>query len=201
MDLYKIFLPVLLLLAACQQQPEPLVTEIENATSMTADETLEFLNSAEYEQLNLPFSEAVRVGNVLYMSGQIGIVPGVIELVSGGAAAETRQTLENIKATVERYGSSMDRVFKCTVFMADNTSVRNPFGNRSFFGVVNRIGMTGNAIRLVKFKPLGNFIAPMHALAIGIVDWFVAEILTGCRVFNRMAFGITTDTCLYFSMG
>lgn len=64
-----------------------------------------------------PFSEAVRVGNLLFLSGQIGTTAD--GLVPGGIGPETRQTLENIKATVEKYGSSMDEVVKCTVFLAD----------------------------------------------------------------------------------
>jgi len=68
---------------------------------------------------NLPFSEAVRVGNMLYLSGSIGLVPGTMKLAPGGIAAETRQTLENIKATLERHGSSLSQGVKCTVFLAD----------------------------------------------------------------------------------
>ena len=68
---------------------------------------------------NLPFSEAVRVGHLLFLSGQIGTVPGTSGLVEGGIVAETRQTMENIKATLEKLGSSMSEVVKCTVFLAD----------------------------------------------------------------------------------
>ncbi len=68
---------------------------------------------------DLPFSSAVRVGDMLYLSGQIGLKPGTLQLVEGGAGAETRQTLENIKAVLEYAGSSMDRVVKCTVFLLD----------------------------------------------------------------------------------
>jgi reactive intermediate/imine deaminase len=71
------------------------------------------------EALGLPFSEAVRVGNTLYLSGQIGILPGTTELVPGGIVEETRQTLENIRAVLERHGSSLDQVVKCTIFLAD----------------------------------------------------------------------------------
>jgi reactive intermediate/imine deaminase len=69
--------------------------------------------------LGLPFSSAVRVGNLLFLSGQIGTKPGTRGPVEGGTAAEVRQALENIKATLENAGSSMDRVVKCTVFLAD----------------------------------------------------------------------------------
>ena len=65
-----------------------------------------------------PFSTAVRVDHVLYLSGQIGIDPSG-SLAPGGIAAETRQALENIKATLERYGSSLDHVVKATVMLAD----------------------------------------------------------------------------------
>lgn len=67
----------------------------------------------------LPFSEAVRVGHMLYLSGQIGIDPATSKLAEGGIAAETRQTLENIKSSLEKHGSSMAEVVKCTVYLAD----------------------------------------------------------------------------------
>ena len=67
----------------------------------------------------LPFSPAIRVGSIIYLSGQLGNKMGTRELVPGGIGAETRQTLENIKTVVEAAGSSMDKVFKCTVFLAD----------------------------------------------------------------------------------
>ena len=67
---------------------------------------------------DLPFSEAVSVGNMLYLSGQIGI-DSLMELVSGGIAAETRQVMENIKTTLERNGSSLDHVIKVTVMLSD----------------------------------------------------------------------------------
>jgi reactive intermediate/imine deaminase len=67
---------------------------------------------------NRPFSAAVRVGSMLYLSGQIG-VDETGHLVPGGIAAETRQTLENIRRVLEANGSSMDRVVKCTAMLAD----------------------------------------------------------------------------------
>ena len=80
---------------------------------------LQILSTPEQDALNLPFAEGVRIGDVIVLSGQIGAKPGELKLVPGGIQAETRQTLENIRASLERYGSSMDRVFKCTVFMKD----------------------------------------------------------------------------------
>ncbi len=67
----------------------------------------------------LPFSPAVRVGNVLYLSGAIGNLLGTRQLVDTGIVKQTQQTLENIKAMLAAAGSSMDRVFKCTVFLTN----------------------------------------------------------------------------------
>jgi reactive intermediate/imine deaminase len=68
---------------------------------------------------NLPFSDAVQAGGLLFLSGNIGVIPGTLELAPGGIRGETRQTMENIKATLEKYGSSLGEVVKCTVFLAD----------------------------------------------------------------------------------
>jgi len=68
--------------------------------------------------MKLPFSEAVRVGSMLYLSGQMG-VDGTAKLVPGGIEAETRQIFTNVRAVLERHGSSLDRVVKCLVMLAD----------------------------------------------------------------------------------
>lgn len=65
-----------------------------------------------------PFSPAVRVGDMLYLSGQIG-TDSTGQLVAGGIQPETRQALENIRRVLAQNGSSMDRVVKCTAFLAD----------------------------------------------------------------------------------
>jgi len=80
---------------------------------------VEWLKAPGTEDMNLPFSSAVRVDNLLFLSGALGIVPGTRELAEGGIQAETRQTLDNISRTLENFGSSMDKVVKCTVFLAD----------------------------------------------------------------------------------
>ncbi len=69
--------------------------------------------------VGLPFSAAVRVGNMLYLSGQIGTVPGTRQLADTGITGQVRQALENIKATLGYAGSSLERVVKCTVFLLD----------------------------------------------------------------------------------
>ena len=73
----------------------------------------------ERASLNLPYSDAVRAGGLLFLSGTIGAAPGTRQVVPGGVEAETRQALENIKANLAAHGSSLDRVVKCTVFLAD----------------------------------------------------------------------------------
>ena len=67
----------------------------------------------------LPFSDAVRVDHMLYLSGSIGVLPGTLDLAEGGIQGQTRQTLENIKATLDKYGSSMEDIVKCTVMIED----------------------------------------------------------------------------------
>jgi len=79
----------------------------------------EYYPSPQAALRSLPFSEAVRVGDVLYLSGQIGTAPGTLELVPGGIVPEARQALENIRAVLERHGASLGDVVKCTVFLAD----------------------------------------------------------------------------------
>lgn len=79
----------------------------------------EFYTSPEARAAGLPFSLAVRVGEVLYLSGCLGNIPGTMELVKGGIEAETRQTMENIAAVLKAQGLGFDDVFKCTVMLAD----------------------------------------------------------------------------------
>ncbi|NVJ98580.1 MAG: RidA family protein [Alphaproteobacteria bacterium] len=71
------------------------------------------------DQASLPFSKAVRVGEMLYLSGELGAKPGTMELVPGGIGPETQQTMDNIKATLEANGSDMNHVVKCLVMLAD----------------------------------------------------------------------------------
>ena len=80
---------------------------------------IEFLNSGKVTPTTLPFSEAVRAGDTLYLSGQVGIKPGTLELAPGGIQAEARQALDNIKTTLETHGYSLRDVVKCTVMLAD----------------------------------------------------------------------------------
>jgi len=86
---------------------------------MSHDKPIEFINSAAAKKAGLPFSQAVRVGDVLYLSGCLGNLPGKMELAPGGMEAEARQTMENIGAVLKEHGLTFDDVFKCLVMLSD----------------------------------------------------------------------------------
>ena len=79
---------------------------------------VEFHNDGPLKELGLPFSESVRAGDLLFLSGQIGSGADG-KLAPGGISAEANQTLLNIAATLEKRGLGMEDVIKCTVFLAD----------------------------------------------------------------------------------
>jgi reactive intermediate/imine deaminase len=106
----KIFLSLIVVLVIC--------------AGADAQQNVRFVDSsrAMYFKYNptspLPFSDAVRVGNMLYLSGQIG-VDSLMQVVAGGVEAETRQAMENIGKILKRNGSSFDDVVKCTIMLSD----------------------------------------------------------------------------------
>jgi 2-iminobutanoate/2-iminopropanoate deaminase len=67
----------------------------------------------------VPLSQAIKVGDWIFASGQLGNDPRTGRLAEGGIAAETRQVCENLKAILETAGSSLDRVVKVTIYMVD----------------------------------------------------------------------------------
>jgi reactive intermediate/imine deaminase len=69
--------------------------------------------------LNLPFCSAVRVGDLLFLSGAIGALPGALKLVEGGTAGQAKQAMDNIGATLAHCGLSFDDVVKFTIMLAD----------------------------------------------------------------------------------
>jgi reactive intermediate/imine deaminase len=106
---------------------------------------------AKDTQASLPFSKALRVGNMLYLSGELGVKPGTLMLVPGGIGPETQQTMDNIKATLEANGSDMDHVVKCFVMLADmkewgamNAVYRTYFNKR--FPARSAMGANGLAL-------------------------------------------------------
>ena len=66
-----------------------------------------------------PYSQAIKVGNLVYTSGQIPIDPATGSFVEGGIKEQTHQSLTNVKAILEEAGLTMANVIKTTVFMAD----------------------------------------------------------------------------------
>lgn len=66
-----------------------------------------------------PYSQAVRMGDVLYAAGQIGLEPATGQLVEGGVAAETRRALDNLEAVLEAAGFELSDAVQVTVYLAD----------------------------------------------------------------------------------
>ena len=110
-----------------------LVTAMSVPMTAFADK-VEFFNSSANKSLNLPISDATQVDGMLFLSGQLGNIPGTPALVKGGIGPETRQSLNNIKSILEQLGSSVDEIAKCTVYPVDAAD-RPVFSNvyREFF--------------------------------------------------------------------
>jgi 2-iminobutanoate/2-iminopropanoate deaminase len=82
-----------------------------------------------------PYTPAIRSGNMVFTSGQIGLDPATSKLVSGGVNAETRQALKNLKVLIEAGGATLDHVVKTTLFLiniADFAAVNEIYAE--FFG-------------------------------------------------------------------
>ncbi|MFU8765420.1 MAG: Rid family detoxifying hydrolase [Haliea sp.] len=94
-------------------------TALAAVAALATAEEVEYLSGSGVLPDNLPFSEAVRVGNTYYLSGQLGVKPGKMELVEGGIREEARQTMENIGAVLAAHGLGMNDIVKCTVMLAD----------------------------------------------------------------------------------
>lgn len=78
-----------------------------------------FHKSHELKKVNAPFSDAVEMGNLLFLSGQIGMDHSTRTLVEGGIKAETLQTIKNIEAVLKHHNLGLENVIKCTVILKD----------------------------------------------------------------------------------
>jgi reactive intermediate/imine deaminase len=88
-------------------------------TTLASQDTVQTKPTTEYRgRPGSPFSEVVRVGNMLYLSGQLGVNASGA-LVPGGIKAETKQVMDNIRGVLERNSSGFDQVVKCTVMLLD----------------------------------------------------------------------------------
>lgn len=66
-----------------------------------------------------PYSQAIRVGNLLFTAGQIALSPATGQVIEGGIAEQTARVLENLQGILEAAGTSLDRAVKATVFLKD----------------------------------------------------------------------------------
>lgn len=93
-----------------------------------------------------PYSQGIRFGNLLFLSGQLGIDPIQKKMVDGGVEAQARQIFKNISAVLASAGAGLDHVLKATVFLKDmgdfkavnaiyETAFQKPFPARSAFAV------------------------------------------------------------------
>jgi 2-iminobutanoate/2-iminopropanoate deaminase len=71
-----------------------------------------------------PYSQAIRVGNLVFTSGQVGIDPSTKQLVAGGIASETRQVLDNLDAILNESGSGLEHIVKTTCYLTDLVDLR-----------------------------------------------------------------------------
>lgn len=85
------------------------------------DADVQYYRSEVFKEKNLPLSDAVRVGKLIFVSGNLGVDFSGKELsiVPGGIEAETRQTMRNIEKSLKSMGSSLDKIVKCTVFLSN----------------------------------------------------------------------------------
>lgn len=134
-----------LILAACSlgftmtANAAPTMTKTAANQSISTSAPIFYGDEGKY-----PFSAAVRVGDTLYMSGQIGMKDG--KLVKGGIKAETKQALDNIHATLLQYGYQQSDLIKCSAMLTDmddfsdfnkvyQAQLTKPYPVRSAFGV------------------------------------------------------------------
>ncbi|WP_424933361.1 Rid family hydrolase [Amaricoccus macauensis] len=96
-----------------------LAAAIVSTASLALADDASYMNSGAVLPTTLPFSELVKADDTLYLSGQIGNVPGTLDLAEGGIAAESEQVMENIKTSLEAHGYSLSNLVKCTVMLAD----------------------------------------------------------------------------------
>lgn len=120
----------------------PIMSVVLFMPALAAD--VEVFNDGPMAGKGYPFSESVRVGDILFLSGEVGIDESD-NLVAGGIEAEAEQTIKNIRASLERRGLDLSNVVKCTIFLADinewgrfnkvyTTFFEPPYPARSAFG-------------------------------------------------------------------
>ena len=98
-----------------------------------------------------PYSQAIRHGNFLFVSGQIAIDPQTADIIEGDIEAQTEQVLKNVAAIIEAAGMSLQDVVKCTCFLKDmNDFVRFNGVYENYFGEILPARETVEVARLPK---------------------------------------------------
>lgn len=115
---------ILLVLVSCKNsQDENVNNSIDSSASIQKTDSEVYLKKQAPiftpSELPYPFSSAVQVGDILFLSGEIGVAGTGMEVVPGGIVPETHRMFERIQATLAHHGLSLDDVFKCTVMLAD----------------------------------------------------------------------------------
>ncbi|HEY5370251.1 MAG TPA: Rid family detoxifying hydrolase [Hanamia sp.] len=89
------------------------------------------INTAEAPAPIGPYSQAVKAGGFLFLSGQIALIPGTSDIKNENIADETRQVMENLKAVMQKAGLTFDHVVKTSIFlkeMSSFTAVNEEYG-------------------------------------------------------------------------
>jgi 2-iminobutanoate/2-iminopropanoate deaminase len=92
---------------------------------------MQIIHSPQAPQAIGPYSQAIRIENTLYLSGQIGLDPQTAQIVYGGIVAQTRQVLDNITAVLQAGGCDLNNVVQSTIYltnMDDFEQVNNIYG-------------------------------------------------------------------------
>ncbi len=108
----------LVVLSACHPAAEMHSTSVASR-SEPRPAAVEHYTSEDTAAAGYPFADAVRVGDLWILSGQIGVDPKTFELVEGGIEAESRRTLDNVGRILAAKGLGLEDVVKCTVMLAD----------------------------------------------------------------------------------
>lgn len=102
-------LPIIILITSC----------VHSDKNSTANIKAKYIQTEDFSKMNQPFSQAVQYENIIYVSGQIGLVKETGKLIEGGIIQETNQIMKKIKEILEQNGSSMDNIIKCTCMLKD----------------------------------------------------------------------------------
>ncbi len=99
--------------------PSPMHLSAAAMAAAVGEREIEFLRSDAVNPSGLPFSDGVRIGRLVILSGMLGIRPHTLELAAGGLEGQTRQTLENLRSVLAVHGLTLRDVVRVQVMLAD----------------------------------------------------------------------------------